>query len=86
MADTFIPSPPSPARNALAVTPSDATVFPQPTRQLWVGGTGNLALRLAGDTVAVTLSAVPAGTIIKDVAAVQVMATNTTATLIVAFF
>jgi hypothetical protein len=65
-----------------AVTPSDSTLVN--CRALWVGGTGALAVATQTGT-AVTLSAVPAGTLIP-IALDQgrVMATNTTATLIVA--
>jgi hypothetical protein len=65
-----------------AVTPSDTTLVN--CRALWVGGTGALAVATQSGT-AITLSAVPAGTLIP-IALDQgrVMATNTTATLIVA--
>ena len=66
-----------------AVTTSDTTLVT--CRALWVGGLGNLALAATSASTPVTLTAVAAGTIIP-VALDQgrVMATNTTATLIVA--
>jgi hypothetical protein len=74
------------ARQLRAVTPTDnANLALGPCRALWVGGAGNLAVITAGDTAAVTLSAVPAGTIVP-VRAQVVMSTNTTATLIVALY
>ena len=68
-----------------AVTPSDATVFATLTRYIYVGTTGDLAVRLAGDTTAVTLSSVPAGAMLALCCA-QVMSTNTTADDIVALY
>jgi hypothetical protein len=66
-----------------AVTPSDTTLVN--CRALWVGGVGNLALAATSTSTAVTLTAVPAGTLIP-IALDQgrVMSTNTTATLIIA--
>jgi hypothetical protein len=66
--------------SAAAVTPSDATTFPA-TRALWVGGAGAVAVVFA-DGSSATLSGVPAGTLLP-LAVTKVMATGTTATLIV---
>ena len=66
-----------------AVTPSDTTLIN--CRALWVGGAGAVALSASGSATAVTLSAVPAGTLIPiGLDQGRVMSTNTTATLIVA--
>jgi hypothetical protein len=67
----------------IAVTPSDTTLVN--CRALWVGGAGAVAVSASASATAVTLSAVPAGTLIP-VALDQgrVMSTNTTATLIIA--
>jgi uncharacterized membrane protein len=46
---------------------------------------GNLAVIANGDTAAVTLSAIPAGTFLP-IACSKIMSTNTTATLIVAIY
>lgn len=70
-----------PATKFVAVTPSDVTVI-YATR-LYIGGAGAVALVPLGGGAAVTFAAVPAGTIL-DVSCSQVMATNTTATNIVA--
>lgn len=67
-----------------AVTKSDATVLP-PTRAVYVGGAGDLAVIFVGDTAAVTLSSVPAGTLLP-IQVNKVMSTNTTATNIVALY
>ena len=76
---------PGPAPHLFAITPSDSTVFATPTRYIYVGGAGNVAIKGAGDTVAVTLTAVPVGTML-EVCAQQVMATNTTATNLVGLY
>jgi hypothetical protein len=67
----------------LAVTKSDSTVVN--CQMLYVGGTGDVAILADGDTAAVTLSSVPAGTILP-IACNKVMSTNTTATNMVAIF
>lgn len=68
-----------------AVTKSDSTdTTATATKGIWVGGAGDLAVKGAGDSVAVTLVAVPAGTYIPG-AYQRIMATNTTATNIVSF-
>lgn len=71
-----------PGTSLAAVVPSDATVLVG-VRAIYVGGAGNIAILADGDSTAVTLSGVGAGTILP-IAAKKVMATNTTATLIVA--
>lgn len=74
---------PGPGTQLVAITKSDTTVYNPPLRGLWVGGTGDVALLAIGSTVAVTLSAVPAGTLIDLVMIEKVMSTNTTASLMV---
>lgn len=74
----------SPAKGARAVTPHDTNVLTAGVcRSLYVGGTGNIAVRMA-DGTAVTFVAVPAG-----IFAVQcdiVKSTSTTATDIIALY
>lgn len=77
--------PDGPGVHGVTVTKSDATVYNPPLRMLWVGGTGDVAVTMIGDTTAVTLAAVPAGTML-NVCVTKVMATNTTATLITGLF
>lgn len=72
------------AVKGVAVTASDATIL-ETTRGLWVGSVGDVAVKFAGSTTAVTLVAVPAGTLLP-VQVVQVMSTNTTASSIVALY
>jgi hypothetical protein len=71
-----------PAQNAAAVTPSDTANLPTCCKRLWVGGAGNVELTTVGGST-VIYTAVPAGTYLQ-VRALQVFATLTTATNIVA--
>ena len=71
----------SPAIQAFAVTKSDTVLFARPTKALYVGGAGDVAVLLADDTASVIFSAVPAGTILP-VRVTKVLSTGTTATLI----
>lgn len=75
-----------PAANAEAITPAD-TDLPELTRAIYVGGTGNLAVRMADDKgdADVVFSAIPAGTVLP-IRVKQIRSTSTTATLIVALF
>jgi len=69
--------------SAAAVTPSDTTIIN--CRALYVGGAGNVAVKTAPGSTAVTFTAPPVGTILPiNIDGGQVMATNTTATLIIA--
>lgn len=72
----------SPASDGAAVTPSDSALLTVPSKRLWVGGAGNVALVTVRGT-ALTYTAVPAGTYL-NVRAQQVKSTGTTATNIVA--
>lgn len=71
----------SPHTLAAAVTPSDSTVLTT-TRAIYVGGTGALAVTMAGGGNA-TFSAVPVGTLLP-IRVTKVLSTGTTATLILA--
>lgn len=76
----------SPTAHAEAITPAD-TDLDDFTRSIYVGGTGDLAVRMAGaeGDVDVVFKAVPAGTIL-DIRVKQIRTTLTTATLIVAMW
>lgn len=81
----------TPARRAVAVTPSDSTElaasFGDMPRAIWVGGAGNLSVLMADDGAAasVTLVNVQSGTLLP-IRARRVNATNTTASSIVALY
>lgn len=67
--------------NAVAITPSDSTVYSPTLKGLYVGGTGAVAVKTVGGQT-VTFAGVPAGaTLFVEVQ--QVLATGTAATSIV---
>ena len=66
----------SPAPDAFAITPDDATDLANLPRAIYVGGTGNIVVTMGGD---VTFSSVPAGTLLP-IRPSRVKATGTTAT------
>jgi len=73
-----------PARRAVAITKSDATIIPG-TRGVYVGGAGDIAARFVGDPdTTVTLVGVVAGTVLP-IEVVQIMAA-TDATNLVALY
>jgi hypothetical protein len=66
-----------------AVTKSDTTLVT--CRAIYVGGTGHVAISPDSTTAAVTISAVPVGTILPiALNGGRIMSTTTTATLMVA--
>lgn len=68
----------SPAREAVAVTPDDVTDLADPTRAVFVGGSGDLSVRMiSGQTV--TFSNIQGG-VIYPLRVDRVLATGTTAT------
>lgn len=73
------------SRQAKAITPNDSTdIDPKPCRAVYIGGAGNISLIPEGGSEAVTF-AVIAGQVLP-VRAKRIMATNTTATGIVALY
>lgn len=72
----------APGQDAVAVTKSDSTVFTAPTRGVYVGGTGDVAVRMWYSGNSVTFVAVPVGSVLP-IAVDQVLSTGTTATSIV---
>jgi hypothetical protein len=75
----------SPPRNSFAITPSDTAELPFVTRSIYVGGTGDLTVRLAGDAGQLLIKAVPAGRT-PPLRVRQVYVTGTTATGLVGFY
>lgn len=72
----------NPATRAAALTKSDSTVIAPATRGLYVGGGGDVAVRIlnaSGVAASVTFANVPAGTILPIVCD-QLLSTGTTAT------
>lgn len=73
----------SPARRGVEITPDDGNDLAEVSRGLWIGGAGNLEVLLQGDSAAVTISNIAAGTLLP-ICAKRIYATGTTATSIVA--
>jgi hypothetical protein len=71
------------ATGGAAVTASDSTDLGV-TRALWVGGAGNLAVQFVDTATTITLTGIPAGTLLP-IQVSKVMAA-TTATSIVALY
>ncbi len=74
----------SPPEYAMEIMPSDLEEQAYVTRALYIGGAGDVVVRLKDDVV-VTLANVPAGTFLP-LRIQQVLGTGTTATSIVGFW
>lgn len=76
-----------PAARGVAITKSDSTVYAPPLRRIWVGGTGNIQVTMAGDddAAAVQLQNVPVGWL-EGLAISKVWSANTSATLMIGFW
>ena len=86
MPDAFngrLPGLGAPAQNGFAVVPNDGSDLAMTTRALWVGASGDLAVILAGDTVAVTLKGAYG---LLPLRVKRVLATGTTAASIVGLY
>lgn len=79
------PYAPGPCVHGFAITPSDTTVFTTATRYLWIGGAGNIEVLLTGDSTAVLIQNIAAGTLL-EFSATMVKATGTTASAIVGLY
>ena len=75
----------SPPSSAFAITPSDTNELPFVTRSIYVGGAGDITLRLAGDISSQVFKAVPVGTMLP-LRVRQVFATGTGATQLVGMY
>lgn len=73
-----------PGRNARAITTSDSTEY-NGIRGIYVGASGNVALKFHPDDSAVTLTDLAAG-VVHPLSPVIIMSTGTTATGIVAVY
>jgi hypothetical protein len=72
----------APATLAFAITPANGADLAVGTRAIYVGGAGNLTVRMSGDQAAAVFIAVPVGTVLP-IAVDRVQATGTTATNLV---
>jgi len=73
------------ARHGFVIAPHDVNLLPKKTMSIYVGTTGNLKVRLVGDTADVTLNSIPAGTIL-NIQAIRVYTTGTTASNLVGLY
>jgi hypothetical protein len=73
------------AHRASAVTTSDATIYVQPTRALYIGAAGNLTVDMADGGSSVLFVGVQGGTLLP-IQVTRIYATGTTATSIVALY
>lgn len=78
-------TPVGPATRCFAVSPSDSTDIAFTARALYVGVSGDIAIRTPGSSTTVTLRNAVAGTILP-VSVARVMATGTTASGLVALY
>ena len=74
----------SPVSNAVAITPNNSTDLAQTTRAIYIGGSGNLTVEMAGGGVDVTFTGLVAG-IILPIRVIKVK-TSSTATNLVALY
>lgn len=73
------------AHRASAITPSDVTIFQQPTRGIYIGGAGNITVDMADGGSSVLFVGLMAG-VVYPFQVTRVYATGTTATSIVGLF
>lgn len=69
-----------------AISTSDTIAQGSPVRAIYVGVTGDVAVKSPYDSTAVTFKSVPVGWLTLPIAVLFVMATNTTATNMVAAY
>ena len=78
-------SPMAPAARCLAIAPDDAFDLPSPTKAIYVGDGGDVALVALHDEAEVTFRNVASGTIL-DVRVKAVRATGTTAASLIGLY
>ena len=71
-------------RKGFAITPHDSTELALTPKAVWVGGAGNLVVRLVDDSADITISGVAAGTLLPI--RPKLVKTTSTATLILGLY
>jgi len=71
----------APARGGFAITPHASNPVTRVTRAVWVGGAGDLVVRMEADDADVTFTGVPAGTLLP-IAVTHVRATSTATSIV----
>lgn len=71
-------------RKGFAITPHDSTELALTPKAVWVGGGGNLVVRLVDDSADITFSGVAAGTLLPI--RPKLVKTTSTATLILGLY
>jgi hypothetical protein len=74
----------SSARKGFAITPHDTTEIALTPKAVWVGGAGNLVVRLEDDSSDITISGIAAGTLLPI--RPKLIKTTSTATLIIGLY
>ena len=74
-----------PATQLRAITPNDGADLGHPCRSIYVGTGGDIVVVAVDDSVSVTFTAVPQGTVLPVYAA-RVKSTGTTASNLIAMF
>ena len=74
----------SSARKGFAITPNDSTDIALTAKAVWVGGAGNLVVRLEDDSADITISGIAAGTLLPI--RPKLIKTTSTATLLIGFY
>lgn len=74
-----------PAARAAAITPDDDVDLTEPSRAVYIGSAGNLAVEMLAGGPPVTFESVPAG-LLLPIRVRKVLETGTTAAAIIAIF
>ena len=74
----------SSSRKGFAITPNDSTEIALTAKAVWVGGAGNLVVRLEDDSADITISGISAGTLLPI--RPKLIKTTSTATLLIGFY
>lgn len=71
-------------RKGFAITPNDSTELALTPKAVWVGGAGNLVVRLIDDSADITISGIAAGTLLPI--RPKLVKTTSTATLLIGLY